>query len=58
MAQTDPPRQPPSLVWWMLGAVVIVAFVAVVMLLRGLSAPPHAVGPPAGTPAPDAPAQH
>lgn len=49
MADPDPPRRTPVIVWWMLGLAVIVAFAAVVFMLRGHGAP-VAVGPPAGRP--------
>ena len=49
MAETDPPRRPLTLVWWMLGLILILAFVAVVFVLRG-HVVPAAVGPAAGSP--------
>jgi hypothetical protein len=51
MVDTDPPRRTPTIVWWMLGLILVVAFVAVVMMLRGHPVVAPAVGPPAGAPA-------
>jgi hypothetical protein len=49
MAETDPPRRPTTMIWWMLGAAVIVVFVAIVFSLGG-HLQPRAVGPPLGSP--------
>jgi hypothetical protein len=45
----DPRRHVPTILWLMLGLVVVVLFAAVVVILGGHIAP-HAVGPPPGSP--------
>ena len=47
--EPDPRRRVPTVLWLMLGMVVIVLFAAAVVILGG-HAPLHAVGPPAGAP--------
>ena len=49
MAETDPPRRTPTVLWLMLGLILVVIFVGVVFLLHG-HVMPGAVGPPAGAP--------
>lgn len=49
MAEPDPPRGVPTIVWWMLGLIVIAAFAAILFALRG-HVEPRALGPPPGTP--------
>ena len=47
--EPDPRRRVPTILWLMLGLLLVVLFAAVVLLLRGNLAP-HAIGPPAGAP--------
>jgi hypothetical protein len=45
----DPRRRVPTILWLMLGVVLVVLFAAAVVILGGHVAP-RAVGPPAGAP--------
>ena len=47
--ETDPRRRIPTVLWLILGLILVAVFAAVVFLLFG-HGPPHAVGPPAGMP--------
>ena len=47
--EPDPKHRVPTVLWLMLGVLLIVVFAAVIVLLGGHVAP-RAVGPPAGTP--------
>ena len=47
--EPDPKRRAPTVLWLMLGLVLVALFAAAVVLLLGHGAP-HSVGPPAGTP--------
>ncbi len=47
--ETDPRRRIPTVLWLILGLILIAVFAAVVFLLFG-HGPLHAVGPPAGAP--------
>lgn len=47
--EPDPNRRVPTVLWLMLGLVLVVLFATVVALLGGHVAP-RAVGPPPGTP--------
>ena len=47
--ETDPRRRIPTVLWLILGLILVAAFAAVVFLLFG-HGPPHAFGPSAGTP--------
>jgi hypothetical protein len=47
--EPDPRRRVPTVLWLMLGLVLVVLFATVVALLGGHIAP-RAVGPPAGAP--------
>jgi hypothetical protein len=47
--ETDPRRKIPTLLWVMLGVVILLVFVAGIALV-GRPHPTHAVGPPAGAP--------
>jgi hypothetical protein len=48
--EPDPKRRVPTLLWLMLGLVIVVAFAAAVVLLGGHVSPPRAIGPPPGAP--------
>jgi hypothetical protein len=48
--ETDPRRRIPTLLWVMIGAIVVLLFVGGVAWI-GRPHPTHAVGPPAGSPA-------
>jgi flagellar basal body-associated protein FliL len=47
--EPDPKRRVPTLLWVMLGVVLVVLFATAVAVLGGHIGP-HAVGPPAGAP--------
>jgi hypothetical protein len=47
--EPDPRHRVPTLLWLMLGLVLVVAFAAAVVLLSG-HAPPRVIGPPPGAP--------
>ncbi len=47
--EPDPKHRVPTILWLMLGVLLVVLFAAAVIILGGHFAP-HAVGPPAGTP--------
>ena len=48
--EPDRKRRAPTVLWLMLGLLVVVLFAAVVVLLGGHVSAPRAVGPPAGAP--------
>ena len=47
--EPDPKYRVPTLLWLMLGVVLVVLFATAVIVLGGHMAP-HSVGPPAGAP--------
>jgi uncharacterized membrane protein YgaE (UPF0421/DUF939 family) len=47
--EPDPRRRIPTVLWLILGLILVAMFAAVVFLLFG-HGPPHALGPPAGAP--------
>ncbi len=48
--EPDPTKRVPTVLWLMLGVLVVVVFAAAVFIV-GKSIQPRAVGPPAGAPA-------